>query len=128
MGNTSENKAKFFAQYWGQNVLHRKDGSYVSVCFLNPIKDRYLFLKPLSSITDEDAIEVGRIVFPNLTDTQLILVKDGVVNIFSSGWNIDGLRMLKIFDYLRWEGYALPWMGLSVGKQIEYGWVKLATS
>lgn len=30
-----------------------------------------------------------------------------------------------IVDYLRSKGYALPYMGLSVEKLIEYGWVKI---
>lgn len=59
---TLENKAKFFAQYWGQNILGRNDGSYLSISFLNPIQDRFLLLTPLSDITDDDAIEVAKII------------------------------------------------------------------
>ena len=62
--NTLENKAKFFAQYWEQHVL------YFSSDFLRKIdnltldsieNDDYLELKPLSQISDEDAIEVSKI-------------------------------------------------------------------
>ncbi|TDO21917.1 hypothetical protein [Pedobacter duraquae] len=35
------------------------------------------------------------------------------------------IAYIAIVDYLRSKGYALPWMGLSVEKQIEYGWIKL---
>ena len=57
--NTLENKAKFFAQYWGQYVL------YFTSDFLRKIdnltldsveNDDYLELKPLSQISDEDVI------------------------------------------------------------------------
>ena len=58
--NTLENKAKFFAQYWGQHVL------YFSSDFLRKIdnltldsieNDDFLELKPLSQISDEDVIQ-----------------------------------------------------------------------
>lgn len=141
MENTLENKARFLSLH----VTQRLDDLYynaiirgvvqVGISSKNwivktqhlkiPVNEVCLPLKPLSSITNEDAIEVGRIVFPNLNDTQLILVKDGIVTMFESGWNVNGFKMLQIFDYLRSKGYALPWMGLSVEKQIQYGWVKL---
>lgn len=33
--------------------------------------------------------------------------------------------LIETIDYIRSKGYALPWMGLSVEQQIEYGWIKL---
>ena len=62
--NTLENKAKFFAQYWGQYVL------YFTSDFLRKIdnltldsveNDDYLELKPLSQISDEEAIHIARV-------------------------------------------------------------------
>lgn len=35
---------------------------------------------------------------------------------------------IQIVDFLRSKSYAIPYMGLSVEKLIEYGWVKLKTS
>lgn len=32
---------------------------------------------------------------------------------------------LPVFDYLRSKGYALPWQGISVEKQLELGWIIL---
>lgn len=59
-----ENKTKFFAQYWGQKILLFDglpsdvdswiDGSNSKSFVLN--------LKPLSSITDEDAIALSKII------------------------------------------------------------------
>lgn len=37
------------------------------------------------------------------------------------------IAYIAIVDYLRSKGYALPYMGLSVKKMVEYGWIKLIT-
>lgn len=105
MENTQSNKEKFFAQYWGQKV--GKVNSYhqnviSKVCEANISSIDYLELKPLSSITDEDAKKLGY-------SSPLLLKKH-------SSFHVDELRAL---------GYALWWHGLSVEKQIEYGWIKL---
>jgi len=106
MENTLENKAKFFAQYWGQEVVPLMgDLAKVDGLFLNwAPKDESCFiqLKPLSSITDEDAKKLGY-------SSPLLLKKH-------SSFHVDELRGL---------GYALWWHGLSIEKQIEYGWIKL---
>lgn len=35
------------------------------------------------------------------------------------------LSCAYLCDYFRAKGYALPFMGISVNKLIEYGWIKL---
>ena len=132
--NTLENKSIFFAQYWGQHVL------YFSSDFLRKIdnltldsveNDDYLELKPLSQITDEDAIQgimftynktyedLGKILevkhyntFSSITTTR------GGENFKTSRsihhWNGDRKIGSKECDYFRSKGYALPWMDLSV--------------
>lgn len=130
--NTLENKAKFFAQYWGQEVLRfevvdnitpraksaflelpswalHKEYNYWS------IQNGYLKLKPLSSITPQ---EQGFITSSKLCNSEKPIIKDKIGNYFEGD--------LYISDYLRSKGYALPYMGLSVEKQIEYGWIKLS--
>lgn len=66
MENNNENKAKFFAQYWGQKILvttKQPELRWINN-HCNKLSERdCLELKPLSSITDEDAIEVARIVY-----------------------------------------------------------------
>ena len=73
MKNTLENKAKFFAQYWGQNILRwhqwKDSNEYSIVNFQVPMQSRvgidkgwYLELKPLEQISDEDAHKVGTLV------------------------------------------------------------------
>ena len=131
--NTLENKARFFAQYYGQHVL------YFSSDFLRKIdnltldsveNDDYLELKPLSQISDEDAIEVSKIFgLGHLSGA----IKELILSIFRTSINDSGTtsstngikNWLHVFDYLRSKGYALPWMDLSVEDLVEYGWVKL---
>ena len=153
--NTLENKAKFFSQYFSQHVL------YFSSDFLRKIDNLtldsienvdFLELKPLSQISDEDAINVAKLVSPMLFEGR---GKNGGHYIDKSeiGWysvkhdgktlmvdiDLDGYvfeydeideykrpsRSLIGTDYLRSKGYALPYMDLSVEDLIDYGWVKL---
>ena len=119
--NTLENKARFFAQYWGQYVL------YFTSDFLRKIDnltldsvedDDFLELKPLSHISDEDAIEISK-EYPAFGSD----IRNSVKELFQE---FDVLELsIKTVDYLRSKGYALPYMHLSVENLIEYGWIKL---
>lgn len=60
---TLENREKFFALYYGQEVWLRKDNQ-LFIMDGESIETPYgigILLKPLSSITDEDAVEMARI-------------------------------------------------------------------
>lgn len=138
MTNTIENKAKFFALYWGQK-LHISHGetykidydSFISAWDTDP--DDYLELTPLSQISDEDAficatIKIGGAMnFINCkvkrNDKYGIWVKLNREN-GSKEFYLD-FNIPEVYDYLRSEGYALPYMGLSIEKLVEYGWIKL---
>ena len=136
MTNTLENKARFFAQYWGQNV------QWYKLRKLSPLKcvevsgDRYgyLLLKPLSQISDEDLEYIRPLVGYNNTPEGIGLVKRFLtvlwmdsedINYFAITDTKPTLIVLVIIDFLRSRGYALPWMGLSVETLVEWGWVKL---
>ena len=124
---TLENKAKFMYQYWGQEVfkLQGLDKIYKSP-YVEVLDEDHLLLKQLSSITDEDAIEVSKIVRNFYTKEPLFSISE--VKLFLSDWmsSVDFIALaLYINDYLRSKGYALPWMGLSVEEMIEAGWIKL---
>ncbi len=105
MENTIENKIKFFAQYWGQKLGGTKytpQGLGINKSNLNSID--YLELKPLSSITDEDAQKLG---FSN----------SGHFNFGADiNWHKDQLRLL---------GYAVEWADFSVEEMFDFGWIKL---
>lgn len=166
MKNTLENKAKFFAQYWGQKVFEYKKSSHPqpvtirsNTILYSKEESSHLVLKPLSSITDEDAIEVIKLCEGYVSEDlefrirygesfaspkiwkQAFYIHDGggkeertvtVANFSNTRNGVDICNgneywrcHIKALDYLRSKGYALPYMGLSVEKQIEYGWIKL---
>lgn len=145
MENTLENKAKFFALYWGQEVFMKGNNSalweldYIRLGSIS--KFSLLELKPLSLISDEDGIE-GAIILQGIKkDNEILDIKryDDFISfsIIHNGCNFKTCYSFfyqasrpatltqKYADFLRSRGYALPWMGLSVEQLIEYGWIKL---
>lgn len=132
MKNTLENKAKFRAQYYGQKVLRlngsdsiKRIGSDIALRGLIDEEGFYLELTPLSQITDEDAKNI-EFVF-NVPFNEVELTFDDNLNWIAkyNGLENYGVLFLRHIDYLRSKGYALPYMGLSVDQQMEYGWIKL---
>src|SRR5690606_7643104 len=132
MENTIENKAKFFAQYWGQEIMKESDNDLnETVYFANThanqskISNYYLELKTLSSISDKDAIEVSTIwgsqVYSRILGHSLISrLASGTDTIETQFRNI-----LGVVNYLHSKGYALPFMGISVEQMVEWGWITL---
>lgn len=109
MENTLENKARFIALYWGQNLRIIDDKNEVHNYTIDEITFKYIKtieLKPISSISDEDAKKLGFRCSEH----------------FKSDANESGWK-----DELRYLGYAVEWDGLTVEEQIEFGWVKLKT-
>lgn len=140
--NNKTNQQKFYALYWGQEVA--KTSGYEKLKTVSDIIYRnngmssifcteHLELTPLSQITDEDAIGVAKLLWKGY---KYHTVKDGsyyVKAILQFDSEIkDGFELemyphnaIKMCDYLRSKGYALPWMGLSVEDLESYGWIKL---
>lgn len=122
MENTKDNKEKFFAQYWGQKVgkTDYESQLWINERFLNSIS--FLQLKPLSSITDEDAIEVSKI-WGSKVESKIL----GNIIAIRIGTKAESevRNSIGVIDFLRSKSYALPYMGLSVETMIEYGWIKL---
>jgi len=131
--NTIENRRKLFALYFGQKLICNATHSVqnFTVDGFNLVagshKDDYLELRPLSSITDEESIEIGRLNGsfdepPFSYSTTIQAVKESLLEVFK----LDNFNMpIHTIDYLRSKGFAIPFNGLSVEKQIEYGWIKL---
>jgi hypothetical protein len=113
----NENKAKFFAQHLISCEVFRKTElqSWLTIEELAFIEEWNiwdevnLLLTPLSLISEEDAIEVDRMV--------------GYMPTGIADW-----AFTNAADYLRSKGYALPWMGLSVDQLEAAGWIKLKTN
>jgi hypothetical protein len=152
MENTLENKEKFFALYTGQQIFHSEHnvwGFKLSDCPPNTLwKDETIYaqLKLLSSITDEDAYGTGILVncWSNRERGMDFFESDEMKEVHIGGGKNFALcigkeyghglshpfansttDILAAYDWLRSKGYALPFMGLSVEKMIEYNWIKL---
>ncbi|WP_157972225.1 hypothetical protein [Pleomorphovibrio marinus] len=111
-----KNKAKFFVLYWGQEVLsaplntgHLRETYAVQATEMYDIQSCYLELKPLSQISDEDAIALG---YPDAGD-------------IIASYDIEDDLPHSLADGLRGLGYAVPYMGLSVDEMVQAGWIKL---
>ena len=116
--NETAVKCRFFAQYWGTKTL------YVGVVGLVEIgkggwnlkhPDFFLQLKPLSKITDEDAISMYRGLERNYESA----------NQFLEDYKSIGFLEQSEVDFLRSKGYAVPFMGYSVDELVKMGWVQL---
>jgi hypothetical protein len=139
-------KQRFFALYWGQEVCQTKGGRYEidENCF--PLWGKsYLELKPLSKLSDDDAIEIGKFVdsksnkFINVnysfSEKKKLPYIKSVISDKGRFDIIDNFSLLiedkiinfslDIFDYLRSKGYAVPFMEYSVENLVEMGWIKL---
>lgn len=155
MENNLENKARFIAQYYDVKALYVGGVGVVRIgyggCNLKH-PDFFLELTPLSKISDEDAIEVSKLLGyitkrTIVRDTDCISIflyteddcdvqptfniqYDGYAY-FNNGdtWEDNFQRGADVsaYDYLRSKGYALPFHDLSVEDLINYGWIKLKT-
>jgi len=125
MENTLENKKCFFYQYYGQPVLRYRN---LPIEFVKKLSFRsakflihsYLELTPLSSITDEHAVECMCIELGIEIDEFNGNPKNTV-----SHYRFSSECYSREADFLRSKSYAIPFNGLSVEEQIERGWTKL---
>lgn len=154
--NTKENKAKFFALHWGQNVqwditLPIQGNQIFDLVNLRVREDDVLVLKPISQISDEDAVEVAKIIEPyfqfpkamtghktTVVKTSLMAAvctggfrvciiygyKDSPVDIISQ----DGQRTTRLYAHTYYKAIQkLIELGYYVGDgtEVKYGWVRL---
>lgn len=138
-----ENKAKFFALYMGNELVVPKPPDWNAFIFfqnerglllygimnrsiiVNRIAEQMqdtfnqtvLLLKPFSQLTNEHALEIG------FGDHKELPAQDIARDVVS----VQGFNYLyqRDIDYLRLKGYILPWMGLSIKKMLNAGWVQL---
>ena len=133
MENTLENKAKFFALYWRLEFTGSDHyGEYMPDTwseFPKYVDKQYLILKPLSSISDEDAeFCIGKVECnmrkndPNHGDYGMSPSGIFVNSIIGDSSYHIGRREA---DYLRSKGYALKWMDKPVKEQVADCWIKL---
>lgn len=139
MENTTENKAKFFALYWGQRVVYDNNRYYTVDTLGITILRGCLLLTPLSQITDEDAKELGKIcglangtvrgyaysVLVEDDSYQLQISFNGYICLRKNDKLYNEKGILDCYDFVRSKGYALPYMGLSVEDLVKLGWIRL---
>ena len=111
-------KCRFFAQYWGTKTMYVGGVGLVEVgkggwSLKHP--DFFLQLKPLSKITDEDAISMYRGLERNYESA----------NQFLEDYKSIGFLEQSEVDFLRSKGYAVPYMEYSVDELVKMGWVQL---
>jgi len=136
MENTIENKAKFFAQYWGAETecTSHDGGTYKGTVDEVGITGEFLsggkvLLKGLSAISDEDA-KILSCHLVNIVGLDGFVKKQSaqlVKEVIENYSKVNSLFMLPaIFvDKCRELGYAICWNDTTVDDQIEYGWVRL---
>jgi hypothetical protein len=127
----NENKIKFFTLYWGQFVgidyERGIDARHVIESSMIKITD-CVSLKPLSSISDEDARAVAeQNRFNGNYDVFPKVGRDILRRVFELKDSQMCLPM-ESADYLRSRGYALPWLDISINEMVEAGWIKLIKS
>lgn len=125
--NTIENKARFFAQYWGQRIVfwnlpeRAQDPLMVGSRTLKEIdKNDYLELTPISAISDEHLTEAAIIVFGVKSATPN--VGKSVINDYQK-YNTPFPQNLA--DFFRKKSYAIAFENLEVSDLIDYNWIKL---
>lgn len=138
----NRNKAKFLGNHIGCIIeWYREDDNTWQKSILTPFDFGYfltkkcrLLAKPLSQITDEDAIEVSLIHGGDKKSyTNDELIKGGKI-ILKSSFTPNGFSdspmsfIIETIDYLRSKGYALPYMGLTVEQMVKAGWMQLNTN
>ncbi len=111
-------KCRFFAQYWGTKTMYVGGVGLVEVGkggwnLKHP--DLFLQLKPLSKITNEDAISMYRGLERNYESS----------NQFLEDYKSIGFLEQSEVDFLRSKGYAVPYMEYSVDELVKIGWVQL---
>lgn len=114
MKNTIENKLKFYGLFIGQEVyffeskieritpylLHKDYG-------MGFLMEAHLELKPLSSISDEDAIEVAKIICNSSSFKQLEIVIDAPENRHEDVTYVLVKRFINHPEVMEWIEFAL---------------------
>lgn len=141
--NNLENKAKFFAQYWGQNVrfwtfngpnvLGKVGATYMTKVIVESCS---LQLKTLSAISDEQAKKLAQLRWGN--DVEILsferleygikyhYIINGVTGVTGQH---EGIFTRRLYagesDYLRGEGFLIDFNGKSEEEILTDGWAVL---
>lgn len=127
--NTLENKIKYLSQFWDQKVLSVNQEGYLSTLmhawsydFLPNQKLNWTAnLRSLHAISEQEAMIVAEMLGHKVyAGTKFIQ------NMIDGAFMHQSLEVIiKIIDYLRSIGIALPWKGVPVLTLQEWGWLTL---
>lgn len=127
-------KSVFFSLYWGQKRIEMVGYEELMTPYQANMKndgripklETKIHLKPIESITEEEAYYLGfrsdtvfnhkNIKHNSAREAFLITYKEMALSEILPSMDA---------DYLRYKGYAVPFMGLLVEEMIEAGWIKL---
>lgn len=107
---TDEIKSKVFAQYWGQKVA-LMDGYKSIVDYIQIAICDKLILKPLSAVTDEDAIDIACKIGENNNWQYIQSLFTRIGQFSHHDYDIIISRILNrvdVYQYLQSNGYDLP--------------------
>jgi len=127
MENTTQNRLRFFAQYWEQDDIAVNLHSY-NIKHINhhTIADTLcLQLTDLKDISDEDAIELYIMLYgkKNIDNVFNMLSKEKAI--YEIKLSVFSTKNHLKYDFLRSKGYLIPYNGLSTEQILEYGWAQL---
>ncbi len=132
--NIADVKCRFFVQYWGVKCMYVGGVGLVEIGtggwnLKHP--DFFLELKPLSKLTDDDAIEYFDILWHEThklksKEFKIEYGKDWANSILAERFGFIPSNILHGIDFLRSKGYAIPFMEYSVEMLVDAGWVRLS--
>ena len=124
--NKTDVRSRFFAQYWGTKTLYIGGVGLVELGtggwnLKHP--DFFIQLKPLSKLSDKDAIEVSKI-WGSKVESKIL---GNIISIrIGTKGESEVRNSIGVIDFLRSKGYALPFMEYSVDDLISFGWMRLS--
>lgn len=122
-------KAKYYSQYWGQNVI--SDTANSGNRYLYPVEpsnmyrfeESYLQLRDISSLTDEEMAAVAKF---ESSDVDTVAMRRIGKTIEANGW-----ITMSTIEYLRSISIALPCFNpetnelIPVADLVDWGWIIL---
>ena len=123
IANNTENKARFLAQHLGLQITYPNTDGKLMTCRLSGVSfteiETTYKRKKKGCVGDYLAFKSNGNHNSNALNAYLELKYVDTEYLITKGDSLNTLRS---------EGYAVPWMDLSVEDLIEYGWIKFKKS
>lgn len=133
---TTEDKARFSALYWGQEVLFNtltKSTYTIDVNKSLGLSQTHLQLTSLQNITDEHAKACMKELYPAASKNLIAALSESLISNCQNGKLFEAYcysfqEQITILDFLRKHGYLVPFDKYSCEEIIEMGWAKIRES